>query len=87
MSKVKVIDPLKVFYGQLNHGLSRWEFEAFLREHNIPMPNNVWMKHNNASLSCAFATFDSPEMAKRAMGVHGIQDTKISPSWVKAMQS
>ena len=79
-------DPLKIFFGQLNPELLKWQFLEWMEEQGHPKPVDVFMKPPKAAgqLQCAFAVYSDEGEAMAATGAHGSTDAQVTPSMLQA---
>ena len=85
VSSLSMDDPCKVFLGQLNLNVRVDQVRQVLAEQGVPRPVGLWVKTINSNeLSIAFVRFSEPAHAAVALRMHGLVDSRISPTFVKA---
>jgi len=79
-------DNCKIFFGGLHFALPEKVLRSFLSSADVPTPKEVYMNNSGGSLkpACAFATFENPDDAAKALKVHGVCNQLVSPSSIKA---
>ena len=79
-------DSCKIFFGGLHFALPEKVLRSFLEAEGVPSPKEVFMNNSGGKLkpACAFATFESPEEAAKALRVHGQENLMVSPTSIKA---
>ena len=86
MFLVSMLDPLKIFIGQLRPGIGRWELWAWLNIQGCS-PAQLFMRHNGQGLTSAFAIYLTPELANAAvLRIHGSVDIAVTPMAVRAFK-
>ena len=91
MCLVSMLDPLKIFIGQLHPGIGRWELWAWLNIQGCS-PAQLFMGRalsflHGQGLRSAFAIYLTPELANAAvLRIHGLMDIAVTPMTVRAFK-
>ncbi len=80
-----LMDPCKVFIGQLHFGIAMSRLSSIMLELGIPSPTEIHIVNKDAQKpACAFVTFQSCYGASECIRIlHGRVDANLSPTFVK----